>query len=1307
MLKHTYLVVIFTVFPIFAYSQTSVIYVDRDAVGSANGLSWTNAFTRLTDAFNAANANPDTTEIRVMAGRYVPTDAIGAPSVPLRVITPIRLIGGFQQNGIERFSTGRTVISGDIRGDDANPNPFEPADNADRALLVTNSFFRGSNIDFRDFLTTNTVPLIKASSSDIVLENSTIQHTCSFHGCVVRTEGGNGQFINVSVNRPNDQYPFEVINTNASFTKLPSPFGIRADNSKLTVSESNWTLAPGSSTSITGGGISSLKWVKMSVQGDSANAIADINNRKVDNFRISSFNPTLVDSSSFSNLSTSNIISTNSSLHISNSIFTNIVASDRFSVNDFGRAFDITRSNKSDIYVFDNVKANNIDGTWGFIWIRTGCTNCYDASKDTLIIINSDLTRSNIFSTYEQVHQHIDNTTFTESRLSGSGIVLFSKFVNSRLGGYHNIFNSRIDGGTSISANLLSNSTIVGSLTSSNSSNPALYINHIENSVIDSVFLNNAILLSSTSIIDSKINGAFKEVQLRSGGNITNSTIRNSTLSLTDTLRIANSILAESMTLSNPENKPAGFTYSAIHNSFNGSYSDAGNNIRFGGLTPPDSLLIDRGSNSIRSRFTTNIKDLIGNVRIWDGNGDGVATVDIGPIEFYAPLVVEPPTAPSQLSPMVQATGISVDPVLRWRHGIGAERYRLQLALDSGFNTTLVDTLVFTDSLSVRHLNHNQQHNWRVRSENSAGESAWVTASFTTIIEAPGSVSWVNPNSADLLVDASFTIRWNPAPRASRYRLELAPDSTFSNPLNQVWVTGTDTILSLNTGVRYHLRIRAENAGGTSTWSTTHIRTKYPELTWSAPADSSITERQVVVSWSQGVSGNHTFEASTSTDFSTLIRRVITDSNSVDLSGLEYGTQYHLRVRDGNDMWYGDWSHVMIRVKDEPYPIPATPLLRSPETDARNVSVDGWLMWSLATDAASYEVQVSTDTTFTRLVTGHTPHFRTMEPVAAFAYEALAHDQIHYWRVRGVNPGETGAWSEIRHFRTVADSLSRPVLSSPTSSQESVNVTPTFRWEPVVGAMRYELSVSPVSDFRVETRVKDLTASTYESLELRDSTRYHWRVRAFGDVVSSSWSLVSSFKTELRVPDAPIWNPAQGDTTVSNSVVLEWPESARAEHYQVRWSTISDFSDAKITALLENRRYQIDELTPSTSYHWAVRASNESGFSPWSVTRIFRTLTGTSIETETDIPTRVTLHPPYPNPFNPSTQIGFELPESSVVSLSVYNSTGALVATLINGSKPSGTHVVRFDASKLASGLYWIELRTGSERLVQGMTLVK
>lgn len=83
------------------------------------------------------------------------------------------------------------------------------------------------------------------------------------------------------------------------------------------------------------------------------------------------------------------------------------------------------------------------------------------------------------------------------------------------------------------------------------------------------------------------------------------------------------------------------------------------------------------------------------------------------------------------------------------------------------------------------------------------------------------------------------------------------------------------------------------------------------------------------------------------------------------------------------------------------------------------------------------------------------------------------------------------------------------------------------------------------------------------------------------------------------------------------------------------------------------------------------------------------------------------LHENYPNPFNPSTKIRFEIPESGNVRLIVYDITGKLIKTLVNEFRDEGNYEVTFDGSALASGIYFYRLESGNRKEINRMILVK
>lgn len=83
------------------------------------------------------------------------------------------------------------------------------------------------------------------------------------------------------------------------------------------------------------------------------------------------------------------------------------------------------------------------------------------------------------------------------------------------------------------------------------------------------------------------------------------------------------------------------------------------------------------------------------------------------------------------------------------------------------------------------------------------------------------------------------------------------------------------------------------------------------------------------------------------------------------------------------------------------------------------------------------------------------------------------------------------------------------------------------------------------------------------------------------------------------------------------------------------------------------------------------------------------------------------LHQNYPNPFNPDTVIRYEIPKSTKVNLTVYNSLGQKIEALVDGFQNAGHHSVVFRSRSLASGTYIYRLQAGDVEISRNMTFVK
>jgi parallel beta-helix repeat protein len=90
-----------------------------------------------------------------------------------------------------------------------------------------------------------------------------------------------------------------------------------------------------------------------------------------------------------------------------------------------------------------------------------------------------------------------------------------------------------------------------------------------------------------------------------------------------------------------------------------------------------------------------------------------------------------------------------------------------------------------------------------------------------------------------------------------------------------------------------------------------------------------------------------------------------------------------------------------------------------------------------------------------------------------------------------------------------------------------------------------------------------------------------------------------------------------------------------------------------------------------------------------------------------ELPTEFRLYAPYPNPFNPVTEIVYSVPQAGLVSLRVYDILGRQVAVLVNGFSTPGTYRTTFNGNHLSSGIYYARLRAGTHSETCKMVLLK
>jgi hypothetical protein len=231
----------------------------------------------------------------------------------------------------------------------------------------------------------------------------------------------------------------------------------------------------------------------------------------------------------------------------------------------------------------------------------------------------------------------------------------------------------------------------------------------------------------------------------------------------------------------------------------------------------------------------------------------------------------------------------------------------------------------------------------------------------------------------------------------------------------------------------------------------------------------------------------------------------------------------------------------------------------------------------------------------------------------------------------------------------------------------------------------------------------------------------------------SSWGVFGkyfpSYPQTLNLEPFSLEAPQDGSTVTINNPAFYWHQASFEKEiypfevsYDLYLDSNSDFSNPTIIKNIQDTVYVVDALENDTDYYWRVLAKNISGDSLWCLPdhRKFYI----SPDAVTGIPRNDIfvaenyLHiSNYPNPFNPTTTIKYDLPTPGHISIKIFDLTGRLVKILANQQQNTGAFSVHWDGTDLfgntvAAGIYVYRVEfvnSAGERFVESrkMSLVK
>jgi hypothetical protein len=182
-----------------------------------------------------------------------------------------------------------------------------------------------------------------------------------------------------------------------------------------------------------------------------------------------------------------------------------------------------------------------------------------------------------------------------------------------------------------------------------------------------------------------------------------------------------------------------------------------------------------------------------------------------------------------------------------------------------------------------------------------------------------------------------------------------------------------------------------------------------------------------------------------------------------------------------------------------------------------------------------------------------------------------------------------------------------------------------------------------------------------------------------------------------RPPEYPGWKYRKTFDTVANAYAYD-------KNIRLTWELRSDLRN-----VFRDGHHPIPSPPPGTSrslLEWAIAFGytdsrgylNNYGNWPYVGQKyIFKITDPNQLVHPASIPVEFGMSQNYPNPFNPSTTIRFGLPTAGNVSLIVYDVLGREVTTLVRGPLGSGYHTSTWNASSVASGVYFARLTVTNE----------
>ena len=519
--------------------------------------------------------------------------------------------------------------------------------------------------------------------------------------------------------------------------------------------------------------------------------------------------------------------------------------------------------------------------------------------------------------------------------------------------------------------------------------------------------------------------------------------------------------------------------------------------------------------------------------------------------------IVDTPDVTVLSNPLKNAGNIKILPILKWNKTPRATNYTLEVSTDSTFVTiTFRDTSLTDTAKQIGPLSNFTRYYWRVNARNIGGTGPW--SERWNFITTPANPVLVSPQNNSIGNLVSPTLHWNQVTGATKYHLQVAQDSLFTQlAFNDSVISETQkTVENLEQLTFYYWRVRAGNNDGYGEYSQAwKFKTKgtpalviavYPaqnsinipvELTfkWSKAAEQVTKVRNSRTESSKDAPDailKYKFELAADSLFSNIVTSdsTLTDSTKT-ISGLENFTYYYWRIKAKNETGWGEFNEVsrFQTIIDTPNVV----TLSFPENNSVNLNTISDFKWLKSDRVEKYSFELSTDSNFYSVFLRDTSLTDTIKQVMGLNFNTR-----YYWRVSARNIGGVSPWSQKWNLTTT---IANPVLISPLNNSIGNLPNPTLKWNSVSGAAYYNLIVAKDSLFnQIIYNDSNILGTQTNLTGLELLTFYYWKVRAGNTNGNGGFSSYWKFKTKGVPVNISLIYPSNNAVNIPINFTFKW-----------------------------------------------------------------------------------------------------------------------------------------------------------------------